>query len=215
MKKTAIVTGALAAVGFALSLWFWNDVPDPMPVHWNERGEPDGFGSRTFGLLMGPVLTVLMPLFILGITRLDPRKEHVERSSGALETIAIAMGVFFTVIHCVTLQAVLSDDQMLDGSIIIMMVGGLFVVLGNVMPKIKSNHLAGIRTPWTLDNEKVWAKTHRFGGWIFVIAGVGMMALGLLVPAEESFVVMMGLIFGAALAPMIYSWAIHREEAKK
>jgi uncharacterized membrane protein len=58
------------------------------------------------------------------------------------------------------------------------LVGLLFIFIGNLSPKFKPNYFVGIRTPWTLANEDVWKKTHRFGGKVFVITGL----LLLLVP---------------------------------
>jgi uncharacterized membrane protein len=43
-------------------------------------------------------------------------------------------------------------------------VGLLFIVLGNLMPRFRSNFFFGIRTPWTLSSEQMWMKTHRLGG---------------------------------------------------
>ncbi len=55
--------------------------------------------------------------------------------------------------------------------------GLLFVVLGNYLPKIPRNWFIGIRVPWTIASEEVWKRTHRLGGWLFVIGGCVMMAL--------------------------------------
>ena len=44
------------------------------------------------------------------------------------------------------------------------LIGLLYIIIGNVMPKLRFNYVAGIRTPWTLSDERVWDKTHRLGG---------------------------------------------------
>lgn len=54
--------------------------------------------------------------------------------------------------------------------------GVLFIVVGNVFGKLRWNYTVGIRTPWTLADERVWDKTHRFGGWVFVIGGFVLLA---------------------------------------
>lgn len=40
------------------------------------------------------------------------------------------------------------------------------------MPKIKPNYFIGIRTPWALESEAVWNKTHRLGGKVFIAMGI-------------------------------------------
>ena len=49
-----------------------------------------------------------------------------------------------------------------------------FVFIGNVFGKLRKNFFMGIRTPWTLADDEVWLRTHRVGGKLFVLAGVGM-----------------------------------------
>jgi len=56
------------------------------------------------------------------------------------------------------------------------LIGLLFIVLGNYLGKIKMNWFMGIRTPWTMSSENVWNKTHRFGGKMFILAGLLMIA---------------------------------------
>src|SRR5258708_28004997 len=48
----------------------------------------------------------------------------------------------------------------------------LFIFIGNYLGKLRRNFWAGIRTPWTLASDVVWERTHRFGGWLFVIGGL-------------------------------------------
>lgn len=71
---------------------------------------------------------------------------------------------------------------------------GLFVMLvlaGNPMGKVRRNFYLGIRTPWTLSNERVWYATHRFAARLMVGSGLlgffmlagGMPGWLLLVPA--------------------------------
>ncbi len=52
------------------------------------------------------------------------------------------------------------------------LVGAMFIVVGNYLGKIRSNFLTGIRTPWTLSSELSWEKTNRLAGKLFVTAGI-------------------------------------------
>ncbi len=44
------------------------------------------------------------------------------------------------------------------------LMGILFVLFGNYMPKCKWNSTIGIKVVWALRNEENWNKTHRFAG---------------------------------------------------
>lgn len=96
-----------------------------------------------------------------------------------------------------------------------MLVKGLFLVIGNVMRKLRPNYTVGIRTPWTLANERVWDKTHRFGGLVFFIAGLALMGAALLaVPSTLG----VPLIVAASLISTVLcvgkSWLLWRQEVQ-
>jgi uncharacterized membrane protein len=59
----------------------------------------------------------------------------------------------------------------------------LFIVIGNLLPRARPNWFVGIRTPWTLSSDRVWEKTHRFGGHVFVVVGILMILSGVVVAA--------------------------------
>jgi len=55
--------------------------------------------------------------------------------------------------------------------------GLLFILMGNYLPRLPRNFFFGIRTPWTIASERVWKKSHRVGGWLFVIGGISIISL--------------------------------------
>ncbi|MEZ4364105.1 MAG: SdpI family protein [Kofleriaceae bacterium] len=85
--------------------------------------------------------------------------------------------------------------------------GGLLVVFGNFMGKLTRNFFVGIRTPWTLASEEVWLRTHRLGGKVIVLAGLGLVlssALG------GGFVFVIAAIALVAVIPIVYSYVLYR-----
>ena len=91
------------------------------------------------------------------------------------------------------------------------LVGLVFVFIGNYLPKCKHNYTVGIKIPWTLNSEENWNRTHRFAGPIWVICGILFMALTFIGYAELSVVI----ILIAVLVPMIYSYMYYRKHELK
>ncbi|MCD6453745.1 MAG: SdpI family protein, partial [Candidatus Aminicenantes bacterium] len=95
------------------------------------------------------------------------------------------------------------------------LIGVLFVFLGNYLPGIKPNYFVGIRTPWTLENETVWRKTHRVGGWSFVLIGI-LIIFSVFLPASWSTTVLLILVCAVAFFLVLYSyilwWKISKEK---
>jgi uncharacterized membrane protein len=96
-------------------------------------------------------------------------------------------------------------------------VGGMFILLGNVLPRARPNWWFGIRTPWTLTNDRVWERTHRLGGYLFVGAGL-LLVLAALLPgamADVAVPVIVGAVVVAAVVPLVYSYFAWKQERSK
>ena len=88
--------------------------------------------------------------------------------------------------------------------------GLLFMILGNYLPKVKANYFIGIRTPWTLANETVWVKTHRFGGKVFFIGGA-MLIVSAFIPSSFRVFLLISSIVFIAIVPMVYSYFVYKK----
>ena len=74
-----------------------------------------------------------------------------------------------------------------------------------------SNYTVGIRLPWTLDDEDNWNHTHRFAGYVWIIAGVVTL---LSVFLSHAAVVWVAAIFVASLSPLVYSFVYAKRHGK-
>jgi uncharacterized membrane protein len=89
-----------------------------------------------------------------------------------------------------------------------------YVYLGNLFTTLKPNYFVGIRTPWTLENETVWRKTHHFGGRVWVAGGLVLAVVTLLLPKTAAFVVFICGTLCLGLGPIIYSYWSYRQIQK-
>lgn len=89
--------------------------------------------------------------------------------------------------------------------------GLLFLLIGNYMPKFRQNATIGIRVKWTLENEENWNATHRFGGKVWVAAGLLCM-IGALLPSRVMTVILIAAITLAAVVPIVYSYLYYKKQ---
>jgi uncharacterized membrane protein len=75
------------------------------------------------------------------------------------------------------------------------------------MGKVTRNFFVGIRTPWTLASDEVWLRTHRFGGRLFVLAGLVLLVSAVL---GGGWVVAAIAIGSAAVLSVVYSYVVYR-----
>ncbi len=214
MTKAAIITSWICLlIVFAASLWIWHGLPDlpHYPIHWGADGQANGFGSKNsvfINLLIMPITMVITFIILVFTPKLEPKKTAFLASSRPFAVVWIALMIFFTIIHMVIIQNYLFLDRgsnaFLFDPFMIMAVGSniLFIVIGNVMGKVRQNYMFGIRTPWTLSSKQTWDKTHRTIGPLMVALGViGLLSLFFLSP-------LYGMIFSVGLLPLVLVIAV-------
>ncbi len=198
---------AMLLIAVTLSLIFYPALPDPMPTHWNASGEVDGWSPKLLGAFLMPMIMAGIAGLFLALPRISPRGYPVDEASRGYRAIELSMVAFMLCVHVVVL--LMSTGTRIDISIIMpMLVGALFVVLGNYMTKMRRNFFIGIRTPWTLADEDVWYRTHRLGGRVFVAAGIALMMVPFAGAAQHATFI--GIALTAAAIPTVYSYVIYR-----
>lgn len=213
-KKSDIYNLVLIACAFLLTIVFYNKLPDQVPIHWNSTGEIDGYGSKIFGGFIAPVIMIFTWFGMKYIPNIDPRKKNYEKFEKSYSIIISMLITFFLVVHIVTLFAAIGYDVSVD-KIIPSMVGLLFIVIGNYMPKSKSNFFYGIKTPWTISNEVSWKKTHRLGGKLFVASGAIIIVSSFLLEGNTKVAVFLIATFITVAVPMVASYFYAKNYSSK
>lgn len=208
MKKHSFVI-FLIICSYILSLLAIPYLPNEVAIHWNVAGEPDGFTNKWWGALLLPILLTGIVALIVFLPKVDPRKENYEKFEKVHRIFLHVFVLFLFSIHVVTLAYNIGIPVQVD-VVVPIGVGMLFIVLGNYMPKIKPNYFIGIRTPWTLENEVVWQKTHRVGGKVFVIMGVLIM-FTIFLTSVWRFIFLMIIVFGGTMYLFIQSYLFSRK----
>ena len=203
----------ILAAMFAASAAAWPQVGPRVPMHWNIRGEVDGYGGRVEGLLFVPVLAVGIYALLRVLPRLDPARANYPAFAGSYAVIRLALTALFGAVHGVVLAAALGAPVEV-GRLVPAAVGGLFVVIGSVLGRVRPNYFVGIRTPWTLASARSWERTHRVGGRVFAAAGVSFVVAGLTgVPAL--FVAALVLDGIALVGVVVYSYLVWRDDPER
>lgn len=195
---------------FLVSIILYGRLPERMPIHWNLAGEVDGYSSRFWGAFMLPIMSLGILLLMLLTPLIDPRKENYYKFSSSYRAIRAILVIFMASLHFLVLAFFMGYN--LDiGKFVTLGVGLLFIVIGNYLPKVKHNYFLGIKVPWTLDNERVWKKTHRLAGKLFVLSGIIIFS-SIFLNDVIRFWLLLFCVFGSSLGSTIYAYVIHRKE---
>ncbi|WP_455170234.1 SdpI family protein [Aegicerativicinus sediminis] len=188
----------------------WNELPQKVPVHWNINGEIDRYGSKMEIL----AVTLFIPIFIYGlflvIPKIDP-KNKIEKMGGKFQSLKFIMVTFMSLLAFYIVYSV-KNESISNPNYILIGIGALFIILGNYFKTIQSNYFIGIRTPWTLENEKVWKETHKLGGKLWVFGGLLIVISCLVLDRKVNFIVFFAVTVTITLIPVIYSYLLFQKE---
>jgi len=210
---SAIGIGAMVVLG----AWAWLGLPADaqVPIHWGADGQPNGYAPKTIGLFLVPLITAGVAAVFWVIPVVEPRRANFEKSGKPYGAIWLGTVCLMAVIQVLVVAVALGAE--VDTTLVVLVgVGALFVVIGNYLPKVRSNYLMGIRTPWTLTSDLSWDRTHRVGGRLFVIEGIAFILLGLLRPgATVLLVTLVGGIAVMLVFVFAYSYRVWKSDPAK
>ena len=200
----------IVGVAFIASAVVYTRLPETVPTHWSIDGQPNGWSSRLWGAWMIPLFLIGMLALFRFLPVIDPRGKNYTKFGGTFEGIIVSLMLFMLGLHIIVLRAALGYNVGM-GRVLPIGVGALFIVIGNLLPRARPNWFIGLRTPWTLSSDRVWEKTHRFGGRVFVAGGI-LMVLAAFVSAQWAHVVLFAVILTCSAGVMVYSYLEWRRE---
>jgi uncharacterized membrane protein len=186
-------------------------LPEMIPTHWNIEGIPDDFSTKEYVFVLA-IIPAFMYWMLTFLPKIDPKKDNYIKHDKAY--IKITASIVFVMIALHWLSILASMEIIKNVAMFVrIIVGILFIIIGNYMTQLRMNYFAGIKLPWTLANETVWRKTHRVGGKGFVLIGI-ISIISSLFQTHLSFYLFIGLAVGVILFTIIYSYFIYEQERK-
>lgn len=206
MNKTYknILFCLVAILPFLYVCVIWVDIPDIVPMHFDGNMHVNRYGSKyellgAVSLLSG--ISIGMYFLLRYLPAIDPKRKGQPMSKG-FDKLSVAILIFLTAINMMVTIASTKNADVIKYALM-PMVGLLFAFLGNYMYSIKPNYFAGIRTPWTLNDDENWRKTHKLGGIMFFAWGVIFTIVSLLLPLA----IVHKLLVGSAIAMVVILYA--------
>lgn len=205
-KWKLILTSLVILLPMLAGLLLWDRLPERMPMHWNVHGEVDNYGSRALAVFGVPLLLLVLQGVCLAAWTFDRRNRA--QSPKVMDLVLWIVPVLSLVVNGMVYCAALGYEPEVHRILCVVM-GIIFALIGNYMPKCRQNRFIGIRVKWTLESEENWNATHRLAGRLWLVCGLLVAACSLL-PGPAAFAVMMALLFPMVFVPIVYSYCIHK-----
>lgn len=198
-KKTMILTSIVMLLPILAGVLLWDRLPEQVATHFDFEGNPNGWSSRGFTVFGIPLFLLACQWIAVAATFSDPKHKNLSEKVFKVVLWIVPMVSLILAVVCYGYE--LGYDTS-DGTIAFAIMGILFMVVGNYLPKCRQNYTIGIKIPWTLHNEENWNHTHRMAGYLWIFCGLLMLVNSFLRWDWLAFV----LIPAAVLIPMIYSY---------
>ena len=210
-KIKVIISSVITLLPMLLGMILWDKLPDTMATHWGVSGEADGFSSKAFAVFGLPLIFVVLNFVCIFASSFDKKNlTQNAKAFGLVYWICPGISIFTS---SATYAAALGSSYSAF-KILPILLGLMFVAMGNYMPKCRQNFTLGIKLPWTLGNEENWNATHRFGGKVWVVGGIVLMFMSYL-PISYMLFVGLPAILLIALLPTLYSYLLFKKQLKE
>ncbi|GAA4805722.1 SdpI family protein [Litoribaculum gwangyangense] len=199
----------IVLIPFIYLSYIWNSLPDTVPVHWNFKGEIDGWGKKSTLILIIFLIPVLNYIIFSVVPLIDPKKK-LQTMGNKFYNLKFLMVLFMSGLALFILYSV-KEQSITNPSIIILAIGLLYMLLGNYMKTIKANYFIGIRTPWTLENETVWKNTHHLSGKLWFIGGLIIVISSLIASKDINSKLFIFITIIITAIPIIFSYLEYKK----
>lgn len=198
-KGLMALTSVLILLPMAAGVVLWGQLPERMAIHWGANGEADGWSSRPVAVFGLPLLLLAVHWIGMWVTDLDSRNKT--QNPKVLNLMMWLLPAISLLGNGSTYAAALGQEMDILRYVYLLL-GLLFIIIGNYLPKCKQNWFIGIKIKWTLEDEANWYATHRLAGKVWMVCGLGVLICGFFSAAY-----LLPLLFAAMiLIPVIYSW---------
>ena len=202
-KRTLLIASILTCLPLLAGLYYWNQLPDPMAVHFGMNNEPDGFSSKSIAVFGFPLFGLAILWLGAFVTASDPKRKNISPKMFSLVLWIVPVIMNITAAFMYAYNLGWKTDMTFAAELLL---GILFVVIGNYLPKARQNYSIGIKIPWTLADEDNWNRTHRFAGYLYVAGGILLVIFAF--TGMRRFEVLFGLILVITLIPVVYSYRL-------
>lgn len=203
-KWTIIITMIITVSPMFAGLLLWNQLPDVIATHFGSGNVANGWSSKPFAVFGLPLIMAGVQFLCAFATMSDPKRKNINEKF--LKWILWIIPVI-SLICCLSCYAIALGKRVDIGLMVNLLVGVIFIIMGNYMHKIKQNYTVGIKIPWTLHSEENWNRTHQLASWLWILGGICFIVNSFL----QTGWVLVTVIVIIAMVPMVYSYILHRQ----
>lgn len=200
-KKTIIITSIITLIPMLIGILLWDKLPNEIATHFDGSGTPNDWSSKYVAVFGIPLLLLIIHFIAIAATLADPNKKNISSKVFKLILWIIPLVSLFSITSIYRYEL---DNSINAAAGVTTMLGVVFIIIGNYLPKCHHNYTVGIKIPWTLHDEENWNQTHRLAGKLWTTGGLLITIFSFIVPDSSLVFPIIACIM--VLVPVLYSF---------
>ena len=164
--KILIITSIVCLLPIILGGLYYNQLPESIAIHFDINNNPDGYFSKPafiFGML---VIMLAIQVFCCIIN--DVKDKNPEANKKASNVFKWIIPILSIAMYSITIMYALGSSIDIR-KIVMIMLGIMFIVIGNYTPKTKGSIYVKFRK---VTNENIRKNIARISGYMLILNGI-------------------------------------------
>jgi uncharacterized membrane protein len=166
-KRSLIFTGLLCLIPLIINICFYGKLPDEVVIHWGVDNTPNGFMDKFYYAFFMPILLLFIHIFTCMLISKGKEKDANKKMHSLVRLIFPIMSNILTVVTIIYNIYYKVDMRIISMCIL----GALFIVMGNYLPKTKNVKYINLGFSHNL-SDKDYKIIARISGFVLIIDGI-------------------------------------------
>lgn len=173
-RKTLILSVMICLLPMILGMVLYPKLPEQMPIHFTINDVPDNYAHKNFALFGIPVIMAIVQAICIIFTQRVNKLKNSEKPK-ILKIIEWFIPIITVLMYVIMIEVPLGSTVYVGKSICLIL-GILFMVIGNYIPKMSYEIGKTMFHPMP-KSEKSFRKMSKIMGYSFIIMGMIFMLM--------------------------------------
>lgn len=189
--KSLIITSTVCLLPIICGLIFYSALPESIAIHWGIDNNPNGYFSKPAFIFGMPIMMLALQVFCCIVSDLSDK--NPEANKKAVTVYKWIIPIIIVVMYAVTIAITLGNDLDIR-KIVMVILGILFIISGNYMPKVRSDYYMNSKLFWVKNrDEKLVNKAMKITAYGLIGFGI-LFILSILFDVAVSIAVVIAMI---------------------
>ena len=167
-RNRLIITVLVCLLPMLLGIILYNKLPEQMPIHFTIGDTQDNYAPKNFALFGIPLIMAVVQAICLLVTTI--KTKNINEKPRIVKIMEWFIPIITVLVYIIMIEVPLGSDVYVGKSICLIL-GILFMVIGNYLPKMSYGVGSTIFHP-TPKSEKSFRKMSKVMGYSFIFIGI-------------------------------------------